>query len=131
MDLLNILEDIRPTYPKKRKGKKPKLVQFHQAIFLKMKKSLKRTFQTKNSQLKCLKMSLTRLDDGGIQQFTLKMTSSNKALDSKLNKLSSEFQIFKGGKNNEKKDLDNSLNFIQSQYDNLMAKKETLAALVA
>ena len=30
----------------------------------------------------------------------------------------------------KKKDLENSLNFIQSQYDNLMAEKETLAARV-
>ena len=66
-----------------------------------------------------------------LKQFTLKMTSSNKALGSKLNKLSSEFQEFKREKDNEKKDLENSLNFIQSQYDNLMAEKETLAAHVA
>ena len=65
-----------------------------------------------------------------LKQFTLKMSISNKALGSKLNKLSSEFQEFKREKDNEKKDLENSLNFIQSQYDNLMAEKETLAARV-
>ena len=65
-----------------------------------------------------------------LKQFTLKMSISNKALGLKLNKLSSEFQEFKREKNNEKKDLENSLNFIQSQYDNLMAEKETLAARV-
>ena len=65
-----------------------------------------------------------------LKQFTLKMSSSNKALGSKLNKLSSEFQEFKREKDNEKKDLEKSLNFIQSQYDNLMAEKETLAARV-
>ena len=43
-----------------------------------------------------------------------------------------EFRIseFKREKDNEKKDLENSLNFIQSQYDNLMAEKEMLAARV-
>ena len=65
-----------------------------------------------------------------LKQFTLKMSSSNKAVGSKLNKLSSEFQEFKLEKDNEKKDLQNSLNFIQSQYDNPMAEKETLAARV-
>ena len=65
-----------------------------------------------------------------LKQFTLKMSTSNKALCSKLNKLSSEFQEFKREKDDEKKDLENSLNFIQSQYDNLMAEKETLAARV-
>ena len=65
-----------------------------------------------------------------LKQFTLKMSISNKALGSKLNKLSSEFQEFKREKDNEKKDLENRLNFIQSQYDNLMAEKETLAASV-
>ena len=44
--------------------------------------------------------------------------------------MSLEFQEFKREKDNEKKDLENSLNFIQSQYDNLMAEKETLAAPV-
>ena len=58
------------------------------------------------------------------------MSSSNKALGSKLNKLGSEFQEIKLERDNDKKDLENSLNFIQSQYDNLMAEKETLAARV-
>ena len=65
-----------------------------------------------------------------LKQFTLKMSTSSKALGSKLNKLSSEFQEFKREKGDEKKDLENSLNFIQSQYDNLMAEKEMLAARV-
>ena len=65
-----------------------------------------------------------------LKQFTLKMSTSSKALGSKLNKLSSEFQEFKREKDDEKKDLENSLNFIQNQYDNLMAEKETLAARV-
>ena len=65
-----------------------------------------------------------------LKQFTLKMSVSNNALGSKLNKLSSEFQEFKREKDSEKKDLENSLNFIQSQNDNLMSEKETLAARV-
>ena len=41
------------------KRKKPRLVQFHQAIFPKMKKNLNMNmnFQTKNFQSKCLKMT--------------------------------------------------------------------------
>ena len=38
-----------------------------------------------------------------LKQFTLKMSTSNKALGSKLNKLSSEFQEFKREKDDEKK----------------------------
>ena len=38
-----------------------------------------------------------------LKQFTLKMTSLNKALSSKLNKLSSEFQEFKRERDNERK----------------------------
>ena len=133
MDLSNVFEDIHPTHLRSRKGKKPRLVQFHQVIFLKMKKNLNMTFQTKNSQLKCLTMSLTgnKAMMEYLKQFTLKMTNSNKVLGSKLNKLISEFQDFKREKDNEKKDLENSLNFIQSQCDDLMAEKEKLEARVS
>ena len=65
-----------------------------------------------------------------MMEYLKQFSSSNKALGSKLNKLSSEFQEFKREKANEKKDLQNSLNFIQSQCDNLMVQKETLVALV-
>ena len=38
-----------------------------------------------------------------LKQFTLKMSTLNKALGSKLNKLSSEFQEFKREKDDEKR----------------------------
>ena len=132
MDLSNVLEDIPLTYPK-RKKEKAKVSSVSSGNISEDEEESEHDFSDEEFSAQVFEDApdWAKAMMEHLKQFTLKMTSLNKALSSKLNKLSSEFHEFKREKDNEKKNLDNNLNSIESQYDNLMTEKETLAARVA
>ena len=104
MDLSNVLEDIRLTYPKTRKGKKAKVSSVSSGNISEDEEESEHDFSNEEFSAQVFEdaSDWAKAMMEYLKQFTLKMTSSNKVLSSKLNKLSSEFQEFKRKKDKRK-----------------------------
>ena len=99
MDLSNVFEDIHLTHPKRRKGKKTKVSSVSSGNISEDEEESEHEHEFSDEEFSA-QVSEDALDWAKammeyLKQFTLKMSTSNKALCSKLNKLSSDIQEFK------------------------------------
>ena len=103
MDLSNVLKDIPLTYPKRRKGKKVNVSSVSSGNISEDEEESEHDFSDEEFSAQVFEDAPDWAEAmiEYLKHFILKMTSSNKALSSKLNKLGSEFQEFKREKDNE------------------------------